>query len=125
MEINSFFRNLRAISLRVVHITLLPNTRAMHLINDLASYAEMYKHLVEIAPAYSMKNKETDPGELNTKLLQNVEELTLNAIQQQKKIEEQNSKIEDPQHQKKIILQMQKRLDKLEVSQLKYWHFIL
>jgi len=46
------------------------------------------KHLPEVAPAAEMLEKGVDMGEMQIKLLQKVEELTLYVIKQQKEIEE-------------------------------------
>jgi len=46
------------------------------------------KHLPEIAPAAEMLEKGLDMGEMQIKLLQKIEELTLYVIQQQKEIDE-------------------------------------
>ena len=52
------------------------------------------KHLPEIASAEEMKKDGINLSEMNIKLLQKIEELTLYSIQQNKKIEEQSKEIE-------------------------------
>ena len=50
-------------------------------------YIKTHKHLPGIAPANEMENEGLELGEMNIKLLQKIEELTLYMIQQQKEIE--------------------------------------
>ena len=57
-------------------------------LSEVESYIAANKHLPEIAPAAEMKEKGLDMGDMQIKLLQKVEELTLYVIQQQKEIEE-------------------------------------
>jgi hypothetical protein len=64
---------------------------------DLASLAEFVrtnKHLPDIAPADEMQKAGVGIGEMQTKLLQKIEELTLYMIDQEKRIQEQNRRIE-------------------------------
>jgi len=61
---------------------------------EVESYIAANKHLPEIAPAAEMKEKGIDMGDMQIKLLQKVEELTLYVIQQQKEIEQQQKEIE-------------------------------
>ena len=70
-------------------------------LQELEKFKKVKKHLPEIAPAVEMQKEETNLGDLNIKLLQKIEELTLYTIQQNKAIEElrkivdkQNAKIE-------------------------------
>jgi hypothetical protein len=57
------------------------------------NYIKLNKHLAEIPSAEEVEKNGIDVGEMNAKLLQKVEELTLYLIQQQKMIEEQNKRI--------------------------------
>jgi hypothetical protein len=62
-------------------------------LNELEKFVKEKKHLPEIAPAKEMQENGTNLGDLNTKLLQKIEELTLYTIEQNKKLEMQNEKI--------------------------------
>lgn len=62
-------------------------------LNELEKFVKDKKHLPEIAPAKEMQENGANLGNLNTKLLQKIEELTLYTIEQNKKIEKQNEKI--------------------------------
>ena len=64
-------------------------------LSEVESYIAANKHLPEIAPAAEMKEKGLDMSEMQIKLLQKVEELTLYAIKQQKEIEQQQKEIEE------------------------------
>jgi hypothetical protein len=56
-------------------------------LSELETYIKKHKHLPEIAPAKEMQEQGSNLGDLNTRLLQKIEELTLYVIQQQKDIE--------------------------------------
>lgn len=62
-------------------------------LSELERFVKDKKHLPEIAPAKEMQENGANLGDLNTKLLQKIEELTLYTIEQNKKIEKQNEKI--------------------------------
>ncbi len=64
-------------------------------------------HLKDIPSANDVEKNGIFLGEMDSKLLQKIEELTLYTIQQQKEIEELKL-------QNKILLELQKRLEKLE-----------
>jgi len=55
---------------------------------EVERYITANKHLPEVAPAAEMKEKGVDVADMQIKLLQKIEELTLYVIQQQKEIEE-------------------------------------
>jgi hypothetical protein len=55
---------------------------------EVAEYISSNKHLPEIASADEMKKNGLELGEMNIKLLQKIEELTLHLIEQNKRIEE-------------------------------------
>ncbi len=63
-------------------------------LNELEMFVKEQKHLPEIAPAKEMEKNGTELGELNSKLLQKMEEMTLYMIEQNKKIETLQGKIE-------------------------------
>jgi len=64
-------------------------------LSEVENYIAANKHLPEIAPAAEMKEKGIDMGDMQIKLLQKVEELTLYVIQQQKEIEELKSLLKE------------------------------
>lgn len=68
-------------------------------------YIQENKHLPEIASADEMKKDGINLSEMNIKLLQKIEELTLYSIQQNKKIESQNKEIESL---KELVLRVTK-----------------
>jgi hypothetical protein len=55
-------------------------------LHDLNTFVTENKHLPEIAPAAEMESEGINMSEMNAKLLQKVEELTLYIIQQNAKI---------------------------------------
>lgn len=61
-------------------------------INEVAAFISANKHLPEMASAEDMKKNGLELGEMNIKLLQKIEELTLHLIQQNKRIEELEKK---------------------------------
>ena len=63
-------------------------------LNELEQFINEQKHLPEFAPAKEMKENGTDLGNLNSKLLQKMEEMTLYIIEQNKKNEQQSIKIQ-------------------------------
>jgi hypothetical protein len=63
-------------------------------LNELEKFVKKQKHLPEIAPAKEMEANGADLGNLNSKLLQKMEEMTLYMIEQNKKIQALEAKIE-------------------------------
>ncbi len=63
-------------------------------LKEVESYIQENKRLPEIASANEMSNEGADLGKLNTKLLQKIEELTLYIIEQNKRIENLENKLE-------------------------------
>jgi hypothetical protein len=63
-------------------------------LNELEKFVKEQKHLPEIPPAKEMEKNGTDLGDLNSKLLQKMEETTLYIIEQNKKIQALEEKIE-------------------------------
>lgn len=63
-------------------------------LNELEKFVKEQKHLPEIVSAKEMEENGIDLGNLNSKLLQKMEEITLYMIEQNKKIEQQNEKIQ-------------------------------
>ncbi|MDP4209196.1 MAG: hypothetical protein Q8928_10320 [Bacteroidota bacterium] len=83
-------------------------------LTELEQFVKEQKHLPEVASAKEMEKNGTDLGNLNTKLLQKIEELTLYTIDQQKQIDElkkQNAKIEQQQQE---LQALKKEIEKLK-----------
>ncbi len=71
-------------------------------------------HLKDIPSAKEVEENGIFLGEMDSKLLQKIEELTLYTIQQEKKIEQQTKEIEKLKSLNEQFLELQKRLEKLE-----------
>lgn len=88
-------------------------------LNELEEYIKLNKHLPEIAPAAKMESEGINLSEMNAKLLQKIEELTLYVIEQNKKLELQNGKIVTLENQNKDIIELKAMLklqnEKLEL----------
>jgi hypothetical protein len=72
---------------------------SLRTLEELQKYIRQNKHLPEIPSAKEMEKEGLDVGEMNIKLLQKVEELTLYLIEQNKKLEEQIRKNNDQQRE--------------------------
>ena len=57
-------------------------------LNDLSDFIKTNKHLPEVAPAREMEAEGINLSEMQAKLLQKIEELTLYVIEQNKTVEE-------------------------------------
>jgi DNA repair ATPase RecN len=76
-------------------------------LEQVSSYVQKNKHLPDIPSAKEIEKNGVSLSEMQNKLLQKIEELTLYAIEQNKKIEhleQQNAKLE----------QLEKRIEELE-----------
>lgn len=62
-------------------------------LNELEEFVKKQKHLPEIAPAKKMEEDGADLGNLNSKLLQKMEEMTLYIIEQNKRLDQQNQEL--------------------------------
>lgn len=62
-------------------------------LNEVEAFVKANKHLPEIAPAAEMQANGVNQSEINQKLLQKIEELTLYMIEMQKIIKKQNARI--------------------------------
>ncbi|WP_340067338.1 hypothetical protein [Ascidiimonas aurantiaca] len=71
-------------------------------------------HLKNIPSAKEVAENGIYLGEMDAKLLQKIEELTLYTIEQEKKIKEQTKEINELKSINKKLLDLQKRLEKLE-----------
>jgi hypothetical protein len=63
------------------------STYKLRTLPELETFIKQNKHLPEIAPAKEMQENGVSAGEMQAKLLQKIEELTLYVIEQQKKME--------------------------------------
>jgi len=72
-------------------------------IEHVASYVQENKHLPDIPSANDMVKNGVSMGDMQVKLLQKVEELTLYAIQQNKQIDKQSKRIETQETERKIL----------------------
>ncbi len=66
---------------------------ALRPLNEVADFIQANKHLPEIPPASDMVANGVDMGELQIKLLQKIEELTLYVIEQDKQLKSQQEEI--------------------------------
>ncbi|HNL82951.1 MAG TPA: hypothetical protein PKG56_06110, partial [Chitinophagaceae bacterium] len=62
---------------------------------ELEQFITTYKHLPNIPNAQEVKDKGINLAEINVKLLEKTEELTLYIIQQNKRLNEQQKQIEE------------------------------
>jgi hypothetical protein len=86
----------------------LPSLDSVH------QYIKENKHLPEIASASEMKKDGINLSEMNIKLLQKVEELTLYTIEQEKKNNIQSKEIETLKKENQAFKSLSERLFKLE-----------
>lgn len=77
---------------------------------ELEAHIKEHKHLPNIPSEAQVKEKGINIGEMQVKLLQKIEELTLYVIQQEKRIQEQENSSSE---QKEIIKKLQEELKKL------------
>ena len=80
-------------------------------LSEVEEYIKQYHHLPEVPSAEEVEKNGLDVGDNQATLLKKIEELTLYAIQQNKKIEEQNKKQESWVQQLELM--------KEEINQLK------
>lgn len=78
---------------------------------ELEAFIKANKHLPDIAPAREMQENGVSAGEMQSKLLQKVEELTLYVIELEKKISEKDAKLLE---QNMLLSRILLRLDSLE-----------
>ena len=80
-------------------------------LKEVEAHIQEYKHLPNIPSEKQVKEEGINIGEMQAKLLQKIEELTLYVIQQEKRIQEQeNSSLE----QKEVIEKLKEQLKKLQ-----------
>ncbi|HWZ35438.1 MAG TPA: hypothetical protein VNW51_04725 [Mucilaginibacter sp.] len=87
-------------------------------LSDVKDYIDEHHHLPEIPSANEMKTNGMELGEMNKKLLQKVEELTLYLIEKDKQLTKQNVKLTELQKQNGIqknkSAEQEARIDALE-----------
>lgn len=83
-------------------------------LKEVESHIKEKGHLKDIPSAKEVKENGIFLGEMDAKLLQKIEELTLYTIQQEKKITEQANEIKELKLLNIKLLELQKRLEKLE-----------
>jgi len=88
-------------------------------LSDVKAYIDEHQHLPEIPSAKEMQANGMSVGEINTKLLQKVEELTLYAIEQQKRIDQLEHQQTKSEQQDARIAVLEKALSKLTNNQSK------
>jgi hypothetical protein len=71
----------------------------LHNLSEVESFIKENNHLPDITPAAEMKENGVNVSEMQTKLLQKIEELTLYIIEQNKTNELQNREIENLKHE--------------------------
>ncbi|RAI99473.1 hypothetical protein LX64_04607 [Chitinophaga skermanii] len=74
------------------------------------AFIKQHKHLPNIPPAKEVADKGIELGDINSKLLQTVEELTLHAIEQEKLLKTQQQQIEQ---QQKLIQLLSEKVETL------------
>ncbi|HEX3010130.1 MAG TPA: hypothetical protein VHO90_21190 [Bacteroidales bacterium] len=80
---------------------------------ELETFIKQNKHLPEIAPAKEMQENGVSAGEMQTKLLQKIEELTLYVIEKDKELQEQSQTLIQ---QQKMLIELKKELETLKIT---------
>lgn len=83
------------------------------------SFIQKHGHLPNVPSAKEVKQNGISLGEMDAKLLQKIEELTLHTIQQQKEIERLKATNEKLGEQNKLIETLMERLEKIESASKK------
>jgi hypothetical protein len=90
------------------------NDYSLPSLQEIEKYVSENKHLPEIASAKEMKENGINLSEMNIKLLQKMEEMTLYIIEQEKRINIQSNKIETLEKENQTFNSLSERLSKLE-----------
>ncbi|MEP5340001.1 MAG: hypothetical protein ABJL44_07355 [Algibacter sp.] len=85
-------------------------------LQEVSQFIKEHKHLPEIASEKEMQENGLHLAEMNIKLLQKIEELTLYTIEQQKEIKSQSSKIDKLEKENKELQSFSKRISDIEKS---------
>ncbi|WP_147296582.1 fibronectin type III domain-containing protein [Flagellimonas nanhaiensis] len=83
-------------------------------LEEVQNHIKAHGHLPNIPSAKEMEANGIDLGEMNMKLLEKIEELTLYILEQEKKLEIQNFQIEKLENKDKRIVELENRLKKIE-----------
>ena len=86
---------------------------------EVESFIKKHGHLPNVPSAEEIKKDGINLGQMDAKLLQKIEELTLHAIQQQKEIERLKATNEKLNEQNKLIQALMDRLEKMENATMK------
>ncbi|MDW7691158.1 hypothetical protein R9C00_19600 [Flammeovirgaceae bacterium SG7u.111] len=87
---------------------------ALPTLSEVESFIQENHHLQDIPSAKEVEANGIDLGEMDAKLLQKIEELTLYTIEQQKEIEALKKKNTELQKQQEMIGSLLERIEKLE-----------
>lgn len=82
-------------------------------LGSLEKFIRENKHLPQVPTAFDIEKNGIDVGVIQTTLVQKIEELTLYIIDQNKKIEEQQNKINKLESQSNQLQKLQKQVDEL------------
>lgn len=85
-------------------------------LKEIEAFIAEHGHLPNVPSAEEIKKDGVRLGQMDAKLLQKIEELTLHTIQQQKEIENLKNINEELTEQNKLIKTLSERLDKIEKS---------
>ena len=85
-------------------------------LKKLEEFIKTNQHLPEVAPEKEMVENGVNMKELQMKLLQKIEELTLYTIEQNKKLEQQNEKIIELEQQNAKISALEEKIEKIEAA---------
>ena len=80
-------------------------------LNEVAAYIKENGHLPNIPSAETVSREGISLGQMNARLLEKIEELTLHTISQEKKMTQQSNQLKDQQKQIDLLIH---RLEKLE-----------
>ncbi len=86
-------------------------TYKLRSLSELETFIRTNKHLPDIAPAKEMQQNGVSAGEMQTKLLQKVEELTLYVIELKKENEQKDKLMAD---QQQLVLEMKKEIEQIK-----------
>ncbi|TKG91602.1 hypothetical protein EYV94_21495 [Puteibacter caeruleilacunae] len=83
-------------------------------LEEVAKYIEEQGHLPLIPDTKTVKEKGISVGEINTKLLQKIEELTLYIIDQDKKMKDFERKLKEAEQVKEEMQQLKNQINRIE-----------
>jgi hypothetical protein len=91
------------------------STYSLRSLPELETFIKQNKHLPEMAPAKEMQENGVSAGEMQAKLLQKIEELTLYVIEMKKENEKlKNDKESQESELKQALINLEKRINSLE-----------